>query len=1576
MSTMSNSVSTMKHSHSTSTMNSSKTKTMLTKSNVERKVMKYTKSIVTDEHLNWLNPAQTLREQGVNDNEELILRRRYFYSDQYVEQSDPKQLKLLFEQCKEGIIGGTQPVNEDKAIQLAALQTFISYGPYNVSSKAIDNKWNLKDCLPPEFTKKKLKPNILEEYKKLNINELKAMSNYVNICRNLPTYGITFFLVKERAKGKKKLLPKLFGVSKSHCYSIDPKTKTINPEQMWKLEHIHKWATSSSSFILNFGDHHPMYAIQTHEGEVIAQLIAGYVEIILKNRRTCDRYNNSFEAESGTIQQGKVITGKGAVVRKGEVVQRTTRQGMHSFTQGYADRDSQVIGGNVNSGFAKQKRVSSQGSYSQAVLEPFIYNIKNCKSQLKESDGADPAQSQLGTHHQIVSNTCGILRAVPDLLLNKSEDDQARALNEMTSHLEGLSQACKDMAKFWGDEDDNSRNLLRAAEDVMSSMQELLQVAYTNKTGQNNVLFPEAAKLSENAQKLLHIIGANDYPEHTDYIEELVRKVTNKTAQLIKAAKGVANECKNQSENHDEVITTAMQCALDTSTLVTVTRSLAPVAEHNRDEILPVVQQSCDKVENSVKTCVDISHNAVGEHTSFLNLNEAAQGVIDALNELLDAIRKGPQSDENKKILEATNGLLADLDSHGLVSQTNLLKDAATDLVKILHGQATMETDNRRHDRLLNSARGLADAATRMVLAAKSRADNPENPKHLNDLKAAARDLRSATDQVEQARKAISDNLIQAANHASICASHLTTCSKSCLKELDDDTLASPVAESLNQAVIGLDNETSNFLEKIQACKHAHLDRPELEGPALGQKKSDERRTMKSLCDGYDQFQQVAIVGIQRARGISSTVSKKISSPKSANLTKASTRLASALDKLHLQIEAAVELLPVADAASAIQEIKNTDLEISKACQNMREGLACNHNLPIAPAQSSSKIALDGREVARAIASLISAASRGDAENAAQSCSETANACKNLGLTARGIEMDNDSKIELLESTSGVLESVINLIETSQVTIHNTDDKSAHQNLIQAGKRVTEKIHKCIRFTPGQSELESCSNMLQPEEMNKIFSNPDLSNEIGHSVLQASTNKLSESLQKVAKLSDNCKVSDLVESVSNVTKDSVCLSRNGSIYIKQNNLEPSNPVYKALHDQAADSRKLVIAAKQYAIDTSHSANKNRLHETAKLISDAVNTLLAFISDASIVEKKCEEISLKLNSILPQKVSSSKQNDSYFECVRNLQNGYTSLSVNVYPKLKSIFNCQESPASNIDELTDTLKELQNVVENVSIKNSLHAAYLIAADDPETVKAIPGLIDTAMFQSAQEKIQSACRLMGEASQQVSHQDLLAAATVIAKNTSELCVACRNVSVNSLTSSANKRNFVKAARDVANQTALLVRAIKALDGNDSMQARRNLADVAEPLSQAFSNLYHFATLPEYAGQDAKLSIKAIDRQQPILNACGKHVKIVQNVLTACKVLANAEKGPSEVAMNDFDAQCELSLRYLKETIVALNESAPGQEDCEKALVIYRKNMKDIDELMFHVVDNVITSDFGKYFLLQGTTSINFKV
>lgn len=73
---------------------------------------------------------------------------------------------------------------------------------------------------------------------------------YCELCQSLPTYGVTFFLVKEKLPSKNKLIPRLLGINKESVMRLDEKTKAVLKE--WPLEQVRRWAASYKTFTLVF----------------------------------------------------------------------------------------------------------------------------------------------------------------------------------------------------------------------------------------------------------------------------------------------------------------------------------------------------------------------------------------------------------------------------------------------------------------------------------------------------------------------------------------------------------------------------------------------------------------------------------------------------------------------------------------------------------------------------------------------------------------------------------------------------------------------------------------------------------------------------------------------------------------------------------------------------------------------------------------------------------------------------------------------------------------------------------------------------------------------------------------------------------------------------------------------------------------------------------------------------------------------------------------------------------------------------------------------------------------------------
>lgn len=91
------------------------------------------KKLKTDDEINWVDISKTLREQGIDESEMVLLRRKYFFSDQNIDSTDPVQLNLLYVQARDAILKGTHPITENLACEFAGIQVHIQFGDYNES---------------------------------------------------------------------------------------------------------------------------------------------------------------------------------------------------------------------------------------------------------------------------------------------------------------------------------------------------------------------------------------------------------------------------------------------------------------------------------------------------------------------------------------------------------------------------------------------------------------------------------------------------------------------------------------------------------------------------------------------------------------------------------------------------------------------------------------------------------------------------------------------------------------------------------------------------------------------------------------------------------------------------------------------------------------------------------------------------------------------------------------------------------------------------------------------------------------------------------------------------------------------------------------------------------------------------------------------------------------------------------------------------------------------------------------------------------------------------------------------------
>ncbi|XP_060847316.1 talin-1-like isoform X2 [Rhopalosiphum padi] len=635
----------------------------------DAKMEQLRKKLKTDDEVNWVDPSKTLREQGIDEGEPVLLRRKFFFSDGNIDSHDPVQLNLLYVQARDAILDGTHPVTEELALQLAGIQTHIQFGNY-CETKHRPPFLDLKEFLPQSYTKiKGIEKKIFSEHKNhVGLSELDAKVLYTKTARSLPTYGVTFFLVKEKMKGKNKLVPRLLGVTKDSVLRLDERTKEIL--KTWPLTTVRRWGASPNTFTLDFGDYSDQYySVQTTEAEQILQLISGYIDIILKKKKSKDHFGiegdegstmveDSISPLKATILQhessqfGKVNTesvAKPAVMRAGAEgarpyglghvgnAQYTTVSGRinvsHTPSVGPQNKQIKVLS-------APQKALCMTISNSQEIITTIEKELIS-KAVIPEF-GNDAASTKLkettiDSNKQNISSQIAAMNAATAQVVTLTSGDidyssVEQAITSITTNLPEMSQGVRVLAALTPSGD----HLLDAARKLCSAFTDLLKaVQPDSNTGRQNLL-NAASKVGEASQQVLTQIGDDGADESRDILLSLAKAVANTTAALVVKAKNVAATVEPQHQSN--VISAATTCALTTSQLVACTKVVAGTVENPscKEQLMAAAREVVNAVEDLVSVC-NLTQHENNKHL-LQELSDAAYQVTTTLNQLLNRL--------------------------------------------------------------------------------------------------------------------------------------------------------------------------------------------------------------------------------------------------------------------------------------------------------------------------------------------------------------------------------------------------------------------------------------------------------------------------------------------------------------------------------------------------------------------------------------------------------------------------------------------------------------------------------------------------------------------------------------------------------------------------------------------------------------------------------------------------------------------------------------------------------------------------------------------------------------------------
>ncbi|KAJ8983101.1 hypothetical protein NQ317_001844 [Molorchus minor] len=1532
----------------------------------DAKMEQLRKKLHTDDEVNWLDPSKTLREQGIDENETVLLRRKFFFSDQNIDSRDPVQLNLLYVQARDAILNGTHPITQEKACEFAGIQCQIQFGDY-VESKHKPGFLDLKEFLPQSYTKiKGIEKKVFSEHKKCQgLGELDAKVKYTKNARSLTTYGVTFFLVKEKMKGKNKLVPRLLGVTKDSVLRLDEKTKEIL--QTWPLTTVRRWGASPNTFTLDFGDYSDQYySVQTTEAEQIQQIIAGYIDIILKKKQAKDHFGiegdegstmfeESVAPHKATILQhesskvGKISTeslAKPAVIRAADDGEKTFSMGVMGGPQ------QTTVSGSINLGHAPPTTTNLQQTKITSVLtEPqrgLLSTISATQTKIKESEidlegkshipelGTDPAakkwkQVTLDTKKQNVGSQIAAMNAATAQVVTLTSGPQdevdhnavGAAITTIGSNLPEMTKDVKMIAALM-DDGNMGEKLLDATRQLCHAFSDLLKAAEPESREPRQNLLNAASRVGEASTQVLATIGEDtvENKELQDMLLSLAKAVANTTAALVMKSKHIAWSCEDQ-QTQNRVIGAATQCALATSQLVACAKVVAPTLHSPacQEQLTAAVREVAKAVGNLVAVCNECCPN------EDLNnqLNSAAAEVTRTLNDLLNHIKlasrekaqESVQEHSVEEIYSATDKIsAASGDANEMVRQARRLGQATAQLIQSIKGEAEKLPESDIQRRLLAAAKTLADATARMVEAARQCASNPHEVVYQDQLRRTAEDLRDVT-VVAATTPALRAKLV---DRVQACAKKAVSSATQCITaaQASHGHNTNPATrEALSQD----SQELAETIPPLVECIGKNHQHPE------------DTHTQVELMYIAEVFLHPATQLVHSSRSVLPTLNEHSITEQ---LSMTSQTLNTDLNELRSALSRAKPACQGLGVDAAQQLIAELQEELNEFERAVNE-----HKLRPLPGDTAERgaqqLAASSKMVNQGVAQMLSAAAQGNEMYTSQAARDTAQSLRNLTGAIRSVaatSQNADVQRRIINSGQDVLAHSAVLIDEAQKSLQTV---GVTPGLHAAAKDVSAALNATMGCLPGQKDVDTAiTSIIEWSALINSANFPHTNKSYGE--LQQELNTAAANLNEAS--------SSVVQSVRSPTQLASTSKDFASAYhellsvsMEMAGQTPDTTVrgemVHSLKSVSTSSSALLTTAKSFSADPNLPNGKNQLAAAARAVTDSINHLVNVCTSAAPGQNECDNAIRKIRAMqyLLENPTEPINDSSYYEALDSVIEKSKILGEGLSGITSS------AKASEHEKFTEHVKSFSGAICSL-IEASAQTAYLVGVSDPNSIAGRPGLVDQAQFARASQAIQQGCAALSSSTSP--QKQVLEAATLIAKHTSALCNSCR-IASSKTTNPVAKRQFVQSAKAVANSTAALVKEIKALDANYSVENRSRCAEATRPLLDAVENLCVYASSSEFVSIPAKIPPQARQAQQPIVEAGRRLIDSSCNVISSTKNLIIMPKDPS--TWQQFAGSSKNVSDSIKQLVVNIRNSAPGRNECEAAAQILTNHLRTLD-------------------------------
>ncbi|KAM9956083.1 hypothetical protein ACTFIW_005939 [Dictyostelium discoideum] len=1491
----------------------------------------------------WINHAQPLHEQGVPDDAVVLLKKKFFVDDFNVNRDDPIQLHLVYVQSRDAIISGSHPCSYEEAVQFGALQCQIQLGNHNPNLHK-PGYLKIKEYFPPSFHKKKdAEKDIYKEFRKLTgMSESNSKFRYVQLCRSLKTYGITFFLTKERVKGQKKPVPKLLGITRDSILRLDAETKEVEHE--YPLNHLRRWAASPQSFTLDFGDYEDDYvSVITTEGEAISQLLSGYIEILMKKRKDTGTVIDENETDIANVESvGRI---------RGQTSQATTSSSLSGYDgnggrEGQYSAPGQAIGYRGGLGGPLSIKVTNIDSASAAVANLLNEMELDPNAVIGQKSSLTPQQwrQQLAIHAKAVAAAAGKLLGNlnnPNGMDKNQMDSNAR---DVALTIDQLVHAARAASIASGEDPDGEMPLFDGAKAVAESISKLLKATKDLSSNPND----------ENARNLI-AQAADQLKLMTSYLDGACNGVITDSGTLrllMEAGKAIAiatQDLVNQAnvaiqDINDPIRKNQLNMAIDETMKAGIHASAVSQAL-----AATILDPNCRQQFNTAaKTAQDTNNYLLSaakaaqmDPALLEKLRASAKSIAEAYASLIQSADLAqPKSGDDVEFTSASKTILSAaaqlLGSHGksdnIMQQAKVIEEAMGHLIAGARRAALKTDDPGVRDRLIQCSKAVAEAVRNLMEIAQDSADNPEDKVLFAKLQESSKRVANAVKQlVGDAGKESAFQLLR--TNAKLACAATTGLMNTSRQSMLQGHLSDQESNKLLLACVQAGPAITNLLNSITSSQKAPNDLP-----------AQNQLIEVARVSAPIAYQVVAI-----AKGAIPHFTDQHSKQEVSNSSNtASDAIRALLDAIG-DLTSAVGQQEFDDALDTVQALE-ADMESS----TMLVQAGTTHQIPGQTRENALELL---NVAARALGSSAkqvllqyktSPEKLGEtSKDLATSVSQVTNAAKSVCFTTQNRSVQK----AVLGAAKQITTESTNLVSCARAVSSNPGDPSLESALQSSVKAIAEALANLLTTSkggdPGGKDLDDAIEAIKNDT--KRINNPPVN--LGGEGGVNSEKAISSSKALVGAVSQVA--ANARSNPSALGASARTTSTTFTLLVDTINLCTGTIVNKQLAIEIVKGGQLLgietiklLQASRFAASRP-GEGEGELNQSQQSVSNTVKQLIyniqssvpgqAEIADALEIVKQAI---IALNS---SETSGSRPNalESLTQAAKNLAD-YTAQVV------QSKGN-SEKMGTQCKSASESLKD---VVEYTK------ASLSTAEGHPDSIKTLASKVDdssNALFNS--------CKKTGQLSDQDKKNAALDAKN-LALSVPNLMGAAKKISASLVQSNPEKsKDILLVAQNITIATSKLVNIAKSVASGQSQADVSQLAATKKEVSELISKLLNATNGHDQDATTISIDLDSLSKsEQALLDASRSTANYMSQFMAIGKTISTGTKDPN--VHQQFSGAAQNVSSGVQQLLSAINGMKPEQKDLDESIEIIQNAVVDLDSATLNAAIGLLenTAPVGK--------------